>query len=295
MSAHCQDDPSVSYRSAGDNRFITEHSLAVFESNDWMTRVARIGYFAKGIVYICVGLFSALAAFQGRAKASDSRAALEKISEQPFGRVMLISLAVGLLCFVVWRLIEAIANPGEYRSGFKAVMNRVRALFSGAVYSGITIAAVRTLMGGSSGGGGGDRTARDSTAKLMATPYGSWAVMLIGLALIGYGIFQLRRAYRRSFERKLDLSSLGADGHRWVTRVCAFGLAARGFVFGIVGVFLILAGLRSDPGEARGLSGALNALRGEAYGPILFAVVALGLAGGLVYFLRAERRFADLI
>lgn len=253
------------------------------DRNEWMTRVARIGYLAKGVVYICVGAFSAMAAFAGRARASDSRAALDRISEQPFGRVMLATLAAGLLCFVVWRLIEAIANPGEYRSGFKALVNRVRALFSALIYSGITLAAVRTLMGGSSGGGGGDRTARDSTAKVMATPYGSWAVILIGLGLIGYGIFQWRRAYRRSYERKLNLSSLSPDQHRWVTRICSFGLAARGFVFGIVGVFLIQAGLRSDPGEARGLSGALNALRGEAYGPVLFAVVALGLAAYGVY------------
>ena len=253
------------------------------DRDEWMTRVARIGYLAKGVVYICVGLFSALAAFAGRARASDSRAALEKISEQPFGRAMLISLAAGLVCFVVWRLIEAIANPGEYHSGFKAVVSRVRALFSAAVYSGITLAAVRTAMGGSSGGGGGDRTARDSTATVMATPFGSWTVAFIGVGLIGYGIFQWWRAYRRTFEQKLNLASLTAEQYRWVTRICGFGLAARGFVFAIVGAFLIQAGLRSDPGEARGLSGALNALRGEAYGPILFAVVALGLAAYGVY------------
>ena len=253
------------------------------DRNDWMTRVARIGYLAKGVVYICVGLFSAMAAFAGRAKASDSRAALEKISEQPFGRVMLATLAVGLLCFVVWRLIEVIVNPGEYRSGVKALLNRVRALFSAAIYSGITLAAVRTVMGDSDGGGGSDRTARDSTAKLMATPYGSWSVILVGVGLIGYGIFQWHRAYRRSYERKLNLSTLSPDQHCWVTRICSFGLAARGFVFAIAGVFLIQAGLRSDPGEARGLSGALDALRGEAYGPILFAVVALGLAAYGVY------------
>ena len=251
--------------------------------NDWMTRIARIGYSAKGVVYICVGLFSAMAAFAGRAKASDSRAALEKISEQPFGRVMLLTLAAGLLCFVVWRLIEAIANPGEYRSGLKAFANRVRALFSAAIYGGITLAAVRMVMGDSAGGGGGDRTARDSTAKLMATPYGSWSVMLIGVGLIGYGIFQWRRAYRRSYERKLNLSSMSPDQHRWITRVCSFGLAARGFVFAIAGVFLIQAGLQSDPGEARGLSGALDSLRAEAYGPYLFAVVALGLAAYGIY------------
>ena len=260
------------------------HSLAMIDDHlGWMTRVARIGYFAKGVVYFCVGFFSAMAGFSGRAKASDSRAAIQTIGEQPFGQVLLGALAAGLICFVIWRLIEGIAAPGEDRSGFKAIVGRVRALFSAAVYSGIALAAIRALMGSSAGGGGGDRTARDSTAKLMATPFGSWTVILVGLGLVGYGLYQFWRVYRGSYQRKLSISDLSPDQHDWVLRICGFGLSARGLIFGIVGVFLVQAGMHSDPGEARGLSGALNSLRATEYGPALFAVVALGLAAYGVY------------
>ena len=249
----------------------------------WTERIARIGYFAKGVVYFCVGLFSAMAGFSGRARASDSREAIETIGEQPFGQVLLGALAAGLICFVIWRLIEGILAPGDHRSGFKAITARVRALFSAAVYSGIALAAIRGLMGGSSGGGGGDSTARDSTAKLMATPYGSWSVILLGIGLIGYGLYQWLRVYRGSYQRKLSLSTLSPEQHEWVLRICGFGLSARGLIFGIIGVFLVQAGMQSDPGEARGLSGALNSLRATEYGPSLFAVVALGLAAYGVY------------
>jgi hypothetical protein len=253
------------------------------QRTDWITPIGRIGYFAKGIVYFCVGVFSALAGMAGRARASDSRAAIETISEQPYGRVLLLTLAAGLLCFVVWRLIEAALDPCEEGRGFESVVRRGRSLFSGIIYSGITLAAVKTAMGSSSGSGGGDRTARDSAAKAIATPYGTWALIAIGIGLVIYGVFQWSRVYRGTFQRRLSLSSLGPDYRQWLVRICGFGLSARGLIFAIVGVFLVQAGLRSDPGEARGLSGALNSLRGTEYGPILFAVVAFGLAAYGVY------------
>jgi hypothetical protein len=47
--------------------------------------------------------------------------------------------------------------------------------------------------------------------------------------------------------------------------------------FGIIGGFLIHAGLAADPTEARGLDGALAVLAQQPYGPWLLGVVALGL------------------
>ncbi len=78
---------------------------------------------------------------------------------------------------------------------------------------------------------------------------------------------------------------------RWVGPVVVFGLVARGLVFAIVGVYLVLAALHADPGEARGLGGALLAVESQPAGAALLGVVAAGLAAyGVFQLLEARYR-----
>ncbi|HYW07095.1 MAG TPA: DUF1206 domain-containing protein, partial [Longimicrobium sp.] len=66
---------------------------------------------------------------------------------------------------------------------------------------------------------------------------------------------------------------------------------ARGVIFTIVGFFLIRAALQRDPGEARGLEGALEAVHAQSYGPLLLGLMALGLIGyGVLEMVNARYR-----
>lgn len=64
-----------------------------------------------------------------------------------------------------------------------------------------------------------------------------------------------------------------------VSPLCRFGLIALGFAFLIAGGFFVLAAVRYDSSEAKGLEGTLEAMRDQSYGPWLLGVVAVGLAG----------------
>jgi hypothetical protein len=69
---------------------------------------------------------------------------------------------------------------------------------------------------------------------------------------------------------------------------------ARGLVFAIVGVFLVNAAIEADPGEARGLGGALRALQAQPFGRVLFGITALGLfAFGIFQLVIAYYRRID--
>jgi hypothetical protein len=65
-------------------------------------------------------------------------------------------------------------------------------------------------------------------------------------------------------------------------------------VFGIVGVFLILAAWHSNAGKARGLSGALRALEQQSYGQWVLGIVALGLIAYGFYML-VQARYRRII
>ena len=246
-------------------------------------RLGRIGYLAKGVVFICVGLLSAAAALRGSARATDSRGVMQSIVQQPFGHGLLLALIGGLVCYILWRTLAALTDAEHRGSDAKGLALRARSLVIAGIYCGITAAAMKTWSGASGSRGGGDRAAQDWTATALATPFGSWTVMLIGAAVIAGGAYQCYRAYGEKFEEKLELGELSAQSREWITRICAFGIAARGVVFGIAGVLLIQAGLQSNPAKARGLAGALNSLIAQPFGRWLFAVVAAGLAAYGVY------------
>ena len=92
-------------------------------------------------------------------------------------------------------------------------------------------------------------------------------------------------------DKHLVLARLGATARRAVVWVSRFGQAARGVVFGMIGLFFILAAWRYNPAEAKGLAGALEALRRQPFGPWLLALVALGLiAYGIYQFVKARYR-----
>jgi len=54
-------------------------------------------------------------------------------------------------------------------------------------------------------------------------------------------------------------------------------------VFGVIGVFLVVAAVTFDPAKAQGLDGALRKLATTPLGPWLLVAVALGLVTFGVY------------
>jgi hypothetical protein len=67
--------------------------------------------------------------------------------------------------------------------------------------------------------------------------------------------------------------------------VSCIGLFARGVAFLLIGGFFVVAAWQQDPSEARGLSGALQALQQQPYGWVLLGLLALGLFAFGVYSL----------
>jgi len=101
----------------------------------------------------------------------------------------------------------------------------------------------------------------------------------------------LVRAFKSKLGDRLHLGQIPHETRRVVVAVSRFGLAARGVVFGIIGVFLALAAYHHNPDEARGIAGALDTLQRQPYGPWLLGVVAIGLiAYGVYEFVKARYR-----
>src|SRR5690349_8623707 len=74
----------------------------------WMVVLARLGYAAKGVVYLIVGILAGELATGKGGKVPDNTTALQEIYNQPLGQFLLVVLTIGLFCFALWSVIQAI-------------------------------------------------------------------------------------------------------------------------------------------------------------------------------------------
>ncbi|HEU4538526.1 MAG TPA: DUF1206 domain-containing protein, partial [Polyangiaceae bacterium] len=62
----------------------------------WAERLARLGFIARGALYITVGALALMAAFGLGGQITTNRGALSHLAEQPFGGFLLGLVALGL-------------------------------------------------------------------------------------------------------------------------------------------------------------------------------------------------------
>jgi hypothetical protein len=249
--------------------------------------LARLGYAAHGTVNLIVGLLALLAALGRGGGTTGSRGALQALLAQPAGQVLLGVVALGLVGFALWRACQAVLDAdGRGRSG-RALLARTGQGVSAVIYAGLALSAVGLLMGWRSAGNE-EQSAEDWTAWLMLQPFGRWLLALVGLAVIGAAAGMAAKAWTASFRDHLTCDARTAS---WAVPLGRIGHAARAVVTLTIGIFLVIAAWQFDPGEARGLGGALAALQDQPFGRALFALVAAGLAAfGAFEFVEARHR-----
>jgi hypothetical protein len=140
---------------------------AAQEASPWVDRFARFGYATKGLVYVVVGALALGVATGVGGRTTDPSGALQEIGAQPFGRVMLGFVAVGLAAYALWRLFQAVVDPdGEGRdaSGIAARTGHIAAWLG---YSVLAFTAGQLMM--TSGGG---ESPKDWTASVLSLPLG---------------------------------------------------------------------------------------------------------------------------
>lgn len=253
--------------------------------------IARWGYGARGAVYCLVGGLALLAAFGSGGSASGSRSALETLLGQPFGKLWLSIIALGLLGFAVWRVLEAGTDADRRGTDAKALAVRAAHVISGGIYGSLAIFAMKLAWGSGQRGGGDDAAARDWTAWLLHQPFGPWLVGVIGLAIAIAGLGFIRRGWRGNVTDRLALPS---HADHWAVPLGRFGFAARGVVFILIGAFLVLAALHNSSSDVRGLGGTLQSLQAQPYGWALLGATAAGLfAFGIFGFVQARYRHID--
>jgi hypothetical protein len=234
---------------------------------------ARLGYAARGVVFVIVGGFAMLAALDSHRKIVGARGALQALLSQPFGRALLWAVGAGLFCFACWRIIQAVFDADNCGTDTAGILRRLGFAGGAIFHLALTAIAIGIIIG-SRHVSDEDTVARDWTAWLLGQPLGMWLVMLIGAGIAAAGVVFAWKAVKADFREHLAADT---GGRAWIVMLGQFGYVARGVVFVLIGVFLALASWRFNSGEAAGIVGALRALQAQPYGSFLLGITALGL------------------
>ncbi|GAA5153282.1 DUF1206 domain-containing protein [Nocardioides marinquilinus] len=265
------------------------------QSSDWTDRAAAAGFVAFGVVHLIIGWLALSLALGDREGSASSTGAFAQLAEQPFGKVLVWLLAVGMVLLAGWQALEAaVGHRGDDDDGDGPVSERTRHRLLSAgkavVYLVIAISAVRVATGSSSGGSGGGSDS--TTAKIMDMPGGQVLVGLIGLGIVAVGIGLLVIAYKESYLEKMDgAARSGRSGTviRWLGRL---GHVAKGVSLGIVGGLFLYAAFTHEADKSGGLDQALRTVLEQPYGPVLLGVIAVGYVGYGVFCLARARHHA---
>lgn len=257
---------------------------------EWVIRFARVGLIAKGIVYCLVGALAFMAAFElgGRTEQGAGKSGVfQFIMEQPYGKILLALVVAGMLCYTLWRFIQAIRDTEEKGSDAKGIGRRIGYAFSGAVYGALAFTAAQLLMG--NGGGSGTDSRQTLARELLAQPFGQWLLGAVAIGTMIMGVYQFYRAYTRKYMSKVQEEKLKPELRQTLVRAGLLGYVARGFVWLIIGYMLLRAAVKANFREAGSSSRAFQFLEEASYGSFLLGALALGLiCYGVFMFVRAK-------
>ncbi|MDF3069070.1 MAG: rane protein [Polyangiaceae bacterium] len=251
---------------------------------EWL---ARAGYATRGFLYVIIGLLAGLTALGRGGQTTDSKGALIKLYQQPFGQALLVLAALGLFGFAAFRAYHAVLDPEHGERGGAGVAKRIGWALAALLHVSLGIFAVSVLQGTS--GGGTD--VRSGTAELLAwaPPLGRCLVAAAGLGVVAFAFQQLACSWRAKLDDQLDLSALSQRARTLAIRTSRVGIAARALVFLIAGGFLVVAAVTANPNDAKGFGDSLATLRDTPVGAPLLGAVAVGLLAFAVYQLIEAR------
>jgi hypothetical protein len=237
-----------------------------------MDRLARLGLASRAVIYLVIGIMAILLAVGHKSGETDQRGAVQELSQQTGGFVLVLVVAVGLACYALWRLSEAAFGVAVDGNGAGP---RLLSLVRGLVYAGLSVSAFTILVKGHQKSQA--KQQQSYTARLMHDTAGRWLIGLLGVVVVVVGGVLAYQGVTRKFEKYFKLNEMSPAARKTTEFLGTVGTTARGLVFAITGVLLVVAAVQFDPKKARGIDQTLQTLRDAPFGRVLLLVVALGL------------------
>ena len=236
--------------------------------------LARFGYASKGVLYGTVGFLALSLVLGDGGTTTDTKGALLRLQDLPAGSVLLWLMVLGLVGYALWQLLRALLDPEHHGAQAEGLAKRAGYLISGGVY--LTLAVFSAQVAAQGSAPRGQHSGTQTASQMLQLPGGQLLLGLASVALLAAAADQLQSAYSARFMKRMAFTDVGARYQETLKRVGQVGIAARGLLLTIVGLFLLVAAWRSQSSIVIGTSGALRWLREQPAGQFLLGAVAFG-------------------
>ena len=227
--------------------------------------LVRLGYAARGVVYLVLGYLALTTASQAR---DGGTAVFDLLQDIPLGTVVLWLMAVGLAAYAMFMFISAIGDVQNHGSDPKGLMKRLGEGASAVAHTVLAFAAYQ-YASGSSGGSAGSDGSRQAAGSILELPLGDLLIGLVGLGFLVGAFMQAKNAVTAGF-----MSHVGGGAPAAIEPIGRLGHAARTVVFVVIGWSLVRSAWLDSEAEVKGLGDAIVSLSGNG---TLYTVVAVGL------------------
>jgi hypothetical protein len=262
------------------------HSAATI-TNEKSSRVrtaGRIGIASRGVIYLLLAYLAFDIAIHGSAPIqTSSTGALQELLARSGGQLLLVLLAIGLGCYAVWRLFDAVA-------GQSGAIKRVSSLAVGITYGALCVRAI-LLLDGRSTSGGASSNPEPWVATIMRWSGGTVAIGLAGAILAAAGLGLAAWGIFHRYEKNLALERVTRPWRTATKVLGGVGDLARGCLLFLFGFYLVDAAVTADPAQAKSVDQALRTLVHQPFGALAIGAIALGLLFfGIFSFIDARLR-----
>lgn len=242
-----------------------------------MQPVARAGLASRAAIYLVLSVLAFLIVARGHSPSQASGSgALAEIAKQPAGPFLLGVLSAGLLCYAVWRLLQAVFGVEPAASDRPSYWRRFGWLLIAGLYVALFAEALSILFG-SGGSGGPSNHPQGDAARLLSLPGGPGWLGLVGAALAIGGVSLGLWGCLHDYGEVLEKDRMNRPGQLAARLTGATGNLTRGALLVLVAVYFLMAAVENTPSKVKSLDQALESVVHQPTGPVWIGLAAFGL------------------
>lgn len=236
--------------------------------------MGRLGYAARGGIYLMVGLSAALTTFDPNHKPGGFTESLKLFQHGWAGSTVLVLLAAGMACFAGWLMAAAIYRRDH--PGRAHIVLVAGTLGDAVIYIAFMASVVGMMFGAHAGG---DNELQSWIGWVIGSGFGAALVAFAGLAVAVCGVWLIGWGSVGDIEGPLELPPIEKQ---LMLPIGRYGTGGRGVAIVLVGAYLIVSGIHGDPRQAHELGGALKEMRTLPLGAAITGAFALAFIGSAV-------------
>lgn len=210
------------------------------------TAFIRWGHVIRGSLYVVMGLLAVQWALGNTSKVPSLTEAINLAGQNPFGKVLLFLIVLGLIGYSGWGFIRMTWE--------RHLFIRIGYLFSALGYASLVLPAIALLMHG--------RLVADAGWGWILTGVSGLAGRIV-LILIGAGIAMGGLMQVKSTKHST-----------WFVKI---GIWARAILMMLAGLFLFTSGWYADSSKPHSFAQVLIAVNKWIFGPIILVIIGAGL------------------